>query len=262
MRKSISRREFLKLAGALSMSYALPQCTSRQSISLDNAFGENILIIVFDAWSASNIPLFGYQRNTTPHLERLAKKAVVYHNHYAGGHFTTPGTASLLTGTLPWTHQSFSYGGRVDDALKDKNIFHAFRHHHRLAYSHNPYADTLLRQFMDDINQYSPKEELYLKNALMLDSLFPDDQDIASIGWSRALKNLDEGYSYSLYLSRLYEIYLKKLEKSIPNFPRGLPTNYKGLIFFTLEQAIDSLTDILTRTSRNQKGEKEREKVA
>jgi hypothetical protein len=51
---------------------------------------------------------------------------VVYHNHYAGGNYTTPGTASLLTGTLPWKHRAFQPGGNVDEAYVEKNIFSAF----------------------------------------------------------------------------------------------------------------------------------------
>ena len=63
---------------------------------------QNIIIIVFDAFSAYHISLYGYQRETAPNISRLAERAIVYHNHYAGGNYTTPGTASLLTGAQPW----------------------------------------------------------------------------------------------------------------------------------------------------------------
>ncbi len=66
-----------------------------------------MVVIVFDAFSAYNISLYGYQRETTPNIARWAERAVVYHNHNAGGNFTIPGTASLLTGTYPWTHRAF-----------------------------------------------------------------------------------------------------------------------------------------------------------
>jgi arylsulfatase A-like enzyme len=112
MHKSLTRREFIKLAGLLPLNIAalpggLPQ------IGDPSTARQNVLVLVFDAWSAANISLYGYPRQTTPNLERLASKAIVYHNHYAGSHFTTPGTASLLTGTTPWTHQAFNFNATM-----------------------------------------------------------------------------------------------------------------------------------------------------
>jgi hypothetical protein len=85
------------------------------------------LIVVFDAWSAANISPFGYERQPTPNLARLAEKAIVYHQHYAGGHFTTPGAASLLTGLLPWEHPIFNLYQHLDEKFIQKNIFHPAR---------------------------------------------------------------------------------------------------------------------------------------
>ena len=46
----------------------------------------NVLIVVFDAWSALDCSLYGYPRDTTPNIKRLAEKATIYHNHYAAGY--------------------------------------------------------------------------------------------------------------------------------------------------------------------------------
>ncbi|MBK9782387.1 MAG: hypothetical protein IPP55_20550 [Anaerolineales bacterium] len=35
--------------------------------------------------SAYNLSLYGYDRETTPNLARLSKRATVFHNHFAGG---------------------------------------------------------------------------------------------------------------------------------------------------------------------------------
>ena len=110
MNHQITRRDFLKLAGLLPVSIATPRFLG----SLDALGGtqndpQNVIVIVFDAWSAYHMSLYGYQRETTPNIARLADRAVVYHNHYAGGNFTTPGTASILTGALPWSHRAFQH---------------------------------------------------------------------------------------------------------------------------------------------------------
>ena len=242
MKSFISRREFLKMAGILSLSYAIPPSISKASFA--NSNGENVLIVVFDAWSALNISLYGYNRRTTPNLERLAEKAIVYHNHFAGGHFTTPGTASLLTGTTPWTHRAFKHNDTVAASAVQKNIFNAFSGYHRLAYTHNPLADTLLRQFLTDIEEYAPWPDLYFEKDPLNFTLFKNDQDIASLGWRREMKRLEEGHAYTLFLSQIYEsIINRKVAYIAPNFPRGIP-NYSdlGLNYFTLEQGIDWLS--------------------
>ena len=126
MNTNLTRRDFIKLAGLLPLSYAIPP-SILSNLGAGKSKQQNVLILLFDAWSASNMSIFGYERRTTPNLERLAEKAIVYHNHYAGSHYTTPGTASLLTGTTPWTHQAFNFNDTVTDHLATKSIFNAFQ---------------------------------------------------------------------------------------------------------------------------------------
>jgi len=218
MNSSLSRREFLKLAGLLPISYSLPPKLISSRDTADSAKKENVLFILFDAWTADNTSLYGYERQTTPHIDRLAEKAIVYHNHYASSHFTSPGTASLLTGTAPWTHHAFEHSDRVVEHLAQKNIFNAFSKYHRLAYTHNPLANVLLYQFLADIDDYTPWESLYFENDAVFSRLFQNDFDNATIGRDRALKQQGDGYSFSLYLSRLYQAYktrsINKIRKS------------------------------------------------
>ena len=267
MKNQITRRDFLKLAGLLPISVAAPRFMG----SLD-ALGEtqnqnkpqNVVVIVFDAWSASHLSLYGYPRETMPNLARLADRAVVYRNHYAGGNFTTPGTASLLTGTLPWTHRAFQPGGRVPDALVSDNIFSAYKNYYRLTYSHNLWANLLLRQFRDEIETYIPKKKYFLtgdradsNQGFFLDSdtfiptLFENDEDIAWVSWIRTMEKKEEGYAYSLFLSPLYEQYRnnyfrKQFADLEALFPRGIPKDdYDN---FLLEHAIDGIGSLLIKT--------------
>jgi glucan phosphoethanolaminetransferase (alkaline phosphatase superfamily) len=96
MASAIPRRDFLKLAGLLPLSLAAP----RWAHGLVGANAQpNVIFLLFDALSACDLSLYGYARNTMPNLARWAERAIVYHNHYAAGNFTSSGTASLLTGT-------------------------------------------------------------------------------------------------------------------------------------------------------------------
>jgi len=248
MNTPISRREFLKIAGIYSLVHALPQFIAVPGNPPQKTAGENILLIVFDALSAYHTSLYGYGRQTTPNLDKLADKAIVYHNHFTGGHYTPPGTASLLTGTLPWTHRVFNFNGRFDESILQKNIFQAFNRYHRMAYTHNPVANRLLRQLMPDIDDYTPWEALYLESDPVIHNLFVNDHDTATIGWKRALDRIDDGHAYSLYFSNIYRNYknnqLDEIKNIAPNFPHGLPS-YDTLAFYTLEQGIDWLSNLL-----------------
>ena len=240
MIQGLSRRDFLKLASLMSLGIAIPPSVQYLGIpGILQGKRQNVLIVVFDALSAYNISLYGYSRETTPNLTRLAKRATVYHNHFAGGSFTMPGTASLLTGTLPWTHRAINLNGKVKTSFSKKNIFSAFADYHRIAYSHNRLVDRLLKQFLEDINEYIPREKLYLFSDSLIRDLFSKDEDIATIAWTRIMKHEEDGYSYSLFLSHLYEKYREyKVADFLEFFPYGLPEAYGGRNF-TLEQAID-----------------------
>jgi arylsulfatase A-like enzyme len=241
MKKTVTRRDFLKIAGLLPVSFAAPRLMS----SLQAEGQKNVIVVVFDAFSASNISLYGYQRETTPNLARLAERAVVYHNHYAGGNFTTPGTASLLTGTLPWTNRAIKYFNKVEKSFIEKNIFSAFQDHYRLAYTHNPVANVFLKQFQDKIDDHIPLGRLFLSNDDMINAMFEKDEDIATVSWVRAMKKREEGYSYSLFLSHLYEAYRESQIANVrEQFPSGLP-HIATDNYYILEDAINWLRDNL-----------------
>lgn len=241
MKKQISRRDFLKLAGAFPAGLA----ASRLSRAFQ-AGGQNVIIVVFDAFSAYNISLHGYARQTTPNIARLAERAIVYHNHYAGGNFTTPGTASLLTGVLPWTHRAFQPKGKVTDRYVSQNIFSAFPNHYRIAYTHNGWANILLNQFRGHINELIQREKLLLSGFdSIVPSVFREDEDIASVSWVRTMKVREEGYAYSLFLSHLIEdLQDRQIENLKPIYPRGLPTSGADNGFL-LESAVDHVMNRL-----------------
>ena len=246
MKKPITRRDFLKLAGLLPLSVAAPGLDTYLLPSQQAGKSQNIIIVVFDAFSAYNMSLYGYPRETTPNLARLAERAVVYHNHYAGGNSTMPGTASLLTGTHPWTHRAFGLDKKtVEKSFVSKNIFSAFQNHYRLAYTHNPVADRILTQFSGEIEEHIPLEKLFLANDGFINALFNNDKDTASVSWVRAMKRHEEGFAYSLFLSRWIEKQREGIISDLrPQYPRGIP-HIGADEYFLLEDAVDWLEEKL-----------------
>lgn len=66
----------------------------------------NIVIIVCDTLGAKHMSLYGYQRRTTPNLERLVEKEnfTAFTRCFSPAPWTVPAHASLLTGLYPSEH--------------------------------------------------------------------------------------------------------------------------------------------------------------
>jgi arylsulfatase A-like enzyme len=63
----------------------------------------NVLLIVLDTVRAASLGLYGYDRATTPNLERLARKGVVFAEARSSAPWTLPSIASMMTGC--WPHE-------------------------------------------------------------------------------------------------------------------------------------------------------------
>lgn len=67
----------------------------------------NIILVTFDALTAKDMSVYGYERNTTPFISEWANSASVFTRHESSGNYTAPTTATLMTGKRIWTHRRF-----------------------------------------------------------------------------------------------------------------------------------------------------------
>ena len=240
----MNRRDFLKLLSILPPAYLLPKIKLH-----GDQMDRKIVILIFDAWSAKNMSLYGYPRRTTPNLEKLSNKAIVYHNHYAAGHYTYPSTASLLTGVLPWTHRGqWSNSQELLDTFNSQNLFTIFDSVHRFAYTHNKLADEILIKMVNAIDSYYPPATLSLSKTPWFDNLFLTDPDTSSVAWTRALDILDDGYAHTLFLSRINGFIREIARRNYTEaYPRGIPEMHRNLNFLfkpTIDWALKQIKDI------------------
>ncbi len=63
----------------------------------------NVLLIVLDTVRAQSLSVYGYQRPTTPQLEKLAKRGVRFERAISTAPWTAPAHASMFTGR--WPHE-------------------------------------------------------------------------------------------------------------------------------------------------------------
>ena len=79
-------------------------------------FKPNVILISIDTLRADHLSCYGYQRRTTPNIDRLAEDAVLFENAYSTAAWTPPAHASMLTGRYP------SFHGVVDTGRLGREI--------------------------------------------------------------------------------------------------------------------------------------------
>jgi arylsulfatase A-like enzyme len=246
----MNRRNFLKIASLLPFS--APLVTSSQPGSRHyrtNPDTPNVLIVVFDALSALDVSLYGYHRETMPNLARFAERATVYHNHFAGGNFTTPGTSSIFTGTYPWTHRALNLGATTTKTYTSRNVFSEFgqSNYTRVGFSHNLWVTVLLNSFQEHLEEFILPGEIAILDYHFSDDLFKKDFGLAFEAEYRFLNKpgkMSNSVFSSPILASLKKFINKMLEERyIKDFPRGLPGFHD--IVYTLEDTMDWIMENL-----------------
>lgn len=99
------RRSTIALAGAIVLiGLSIPltrHVRERRTLSrlVDTPAGlPNVLLIILDTVRAHNLSFYGYERDTSPYLARLAADAVVFDRAVVPSSWTLPSHASLFTG--------------------------------------------------------------------------------------------------------------------------------------------------------------------
>jgi len=64
----------------------------------------NLIFISLTNTRADHLGIYGYQRNTSPHIDRFAQKCLVFRNVFSHASWTLPVVLSLFTSQYPFTH--------------------------------------------------------------------------------------------------------------------------------------------------------------
>lgn len=79
-------------------------CAAEDSNCLSTGRSSNLLFITIDTLRADHLGVYGYGRETSPVMDRLATQSVVFDNAYAPMPATLPSHVSMMTGMYPWQH--------------------------------------------------------------------------------------------------------------------------------------------------------------
>ena len=80
---------------------------------------ENLLLVVLDTLRPDRLGTYGYERDTSPHLDAFAAEALVFENAQSAAPWTAPALHSLVTGLYPTVHgvKSYPNPGRMSDRV-------------------------------------------------------------------------------------------------------------------------------------------------
>ena len=75
----------------------------------------NVVFVLIDTLRADHLSCYGYERETTPTLDRLAETGIRFDNHVAQSSWTKSSMASLWTGTYPVTNEILRYSQAIPE---------------------------------------------------------------------------------------------------------------------------------------------------
>ena len=183
-------------------------------------------------------------------MERFAERATVFHNHISGGNYTTPGTASILTGTYPWTHRAINQSGLVLQSLSSHNIFSLLAdQYNKFAFTQNLWADYLLNQFEKEIDLHLLPGSFSIADK-SFGAKFSNDLNTANRSFDDFLFQTGSRPASLLFGALEKQYFLYRLAKtSDKGYSRGLPHDVTNPKYFRLEDVFDGVNSQLASLS-------------
>jgi arylsulfatase len=75
----------------------------------------NIIFIIIDAVRARNVGAYGYDKPTTPNIDKIAQEGVLFRNAYCCINYTDSSMTSIFSGIYPLGHGILRHGGGLGD---------------------------------------------------------------------------------------------------------------------------------------------------
>ena len=65
---------------------------------------KNVILLTVECLRADRIGILGYEKKTTPNLDELFKRGLLFSRAYSASSWTAPCINALLTSTYPFMH--------------------------------------------------------------------------------------------------------------------------------------------------------------
>jgi arylsulfatase A-like enzyme len=171
----------------------IPQGFLQSNMSKSAERRPNIILIIFDTLAARDMSLYGYQRKTTPFIDRWAMDAIVFTRAEAESNYTTPATASIMTGKRVWTHQVYHQAGSIPIKSDIESLPGELKKHgyYNVAFVVNPFASAKKLGILNSFDIAPLSTEFY------------KPRDIISL----------DGYQWGYFEVSLYKVFGDKIRR-------------------------------------------------
>ena len=78
----------------------------------------NVILITVDALRPDHLGCYGYHRNTSPNIDKLAREGVIFNNAIAQAPWTAPSVTSFMTSLYPSAHKIVDKTKRLGSSVK------------------------------------------------------------------------------------------------------------------------------------------------
>ena len=107
-----SRRSFALALGVASLLF---------SCGRPPATRQSVIVLMLDTLRADHLGFYGYERNTSPHLDAFARENIAFKHAFTAAPWTPPSVATMFTGVYPSSH-GFMPPGKQKEAGLTKRL--------------------------------------------------------------------------------------------------------------------------------------------
>jgi len=151
---AIAPQKRWRICAVLLLSTALCSCSEGPEPPADSA-GEptNVLMISIDSLRADHLAAYGYHRETSPHIDRLAREGVLFERMIADSSWTLPSHLTMLTGLSSWAHGAMFDTRRLDPGVDTLAEILGARGYRTEGFASGPYLHPIFG-FADGFDTY------------------------------------------------------------------------------------------------------------
>jgi len=84
--------------------YSIRFSSFNNQTDIASTHDSNIVLITIDTLRADHLSCYGYERNTSPNIDKIAKEGTRFTNAIATSSWTSPSMASIMTSLYPISH--------------------------------------------------------------------------------------------------------------------------------------------------------------
>ena len=115
----------------------------------------NIILITLDALRPDHLGCYGYKRNTSPNIDKIAKEGVIFTQAIAQSSHTAPSNASLISSTYPNIHNVIDWGYQFSSAISKTLPVALKEHGYSTAFISDQLALPLIKGFENGFDTFN-----------------------------------------------------------------------------------------------------------